>query len=177
MNLQLFAEQAFDTAGESAALGVLVPTEAAQDVPADAVQGAAEGTAAQNLFLPHIESMHRQGEALRAVFPKFDLRRELSNPTFRKLTSPAVGMSVEDAYYAVHRRELERFAMHRAAQDAAARTASAVRAGQLRPVENGSVPQAASVTAFDYRSATREQREALKKRIFDAGVRGEKIYP
>lgn len=188
-HLQLFNDVPFDTAGESAQSGTLVPNggvgaggTSPQDVPASGAgaagtESAAESAAPQNPFLPHIENMHREGERLRAVFPNFDLRRELSDPVFRKLTSPAVGISVEDAYYTVHRKELESFAMQRAAKDAAEKTAAAVRAGQKRPIENGAAAQGASITAFDYRSATREQRNALKKRIFDAGARGEKIFP
>ena len=180
LNLQLFNDVPFDTAGESAQSGTLVPNGQAEGGTAESGTAAGETVAAavpQNPFLPHIENMHREGEKLRAVFPNFDLRRELSDPVFRKLTSPAVGLSVEDAYYTVHRRELESFAMQKAAKDAAEKTAAAVRAGQKRPTENGSSSQGASVTAFDYRSASREQRNALKKRIFDASVRGEKIYP
>ena len=183
LNLQLFNDVPFDTAGESAQSGTLVPNVQAEGGPSESVTAAGEAAAAvgaavpQNPFLPHIENMHREGERLREVFPNFDLRRELTDPVFRKLTSPAVGLSVEDAYYTVHRRELESFAMQKAAKDAAEKTAAAVRAGQKRPTENGSSSQGASVTAFDYRSATREQRNALKKRIFDATARGEKIYP
>jgi hypothetical protein len=33
------------------------------------------------------------------------------------------------------------------------------------------------VSTFDYRNASREQREALKQRIRQAAARGEKLYP
>ena len=44
-------------------------------------------------------------------------------------------------------------------------------------VAGGASAAAAPVRSFDYAHASAEQREALKKRIRDAGVRGEKIYP
>ena len=39
------------------------------------------------------------------------------------------------------------------------------------------ITSAPSVTSFDYRRASREEREALKARIYAADARGEKLYP
>ena len=63
------------------------------------------------------------------------------------------------------------------AQKTAQMISNSIQAGQKRPVENGTSGQAASVTSFDYRTASREQREALKRRIREAAARGEKLYP
>ena len=121
----------------------------------------------------HLMKLEQQGEALKKVFPKFDLRTELQNPVFARMTSPSVGLSVEDAYYAVHRQELQSAAMQVTAQKVAQKISNDIQSGSRRPNENGTSGQAPSVTTFDYRSASREQREALKKRIRS----GEKIYP
>ena len=51
------------------------------------------------------------------------------------------------------------------------------RSGSARPAENGTSSQAPSVTRFDYKRASREEREALKARIYAADARGEKLYP
>ena len=59
---------------------------------------------------------HAQGEKLKATFPGFDLRAELQNPTFQRLTSPEVGIDVETAYWTIHRNELQTAAMQVAAQ-------------------------------------------------------------
>lgn len=125
----------------------------------------------------HIEGLKQQGEVLKQTFPNFDLATELRNPAFARMTAPNVGISVEDAYYAVHRREIQSAAMQITQQQTAEKMANAIRSGQSRPVENGTSSQAPSVTTFDYRNASREQREMLKKRIRDAAARGEKIYP
>ena len=132
---------------------------------------------AQNLeqqkIQKHFESLQQQGEALKKVVPDFDLRKELQNPAFVRMTSPNVGISVEDAYYAVHRKELQTAAMQVAAQKTAQKVSNAIQAGSRRPTENGISGQSPSVTTFDYRSMSPEQRNALKARIRS----GEKIYP
>ena len=130
-------------------------------------------TLEQQKFQQHIMKLEQQAEAMKKVFPNFDLRTELQNPNFARMTSPNVGISVEDAYYAVHRNELQTAAMQVTAQKTAQKISNAIQAGSRRPSENGTSGQAPSVTTFDYRSMSPEQRKALKDRIRS----GEKIYP
>lgn len=134
-------------------------------------------TLEQQKIQQHIQKLEQQGEALKKTFPSFDLRTELQNPAFARMTSPNVGISVEDAYYAIHRNEIQAAAMQVTAQKTAQKISNAIQAGSRRPVENGTTGQAASVTTFDYRNASKEQREALKKQIREAAARGEKLYP
>lgn len=134
-------------------------------------------TLEQQKFMDHIQRLETQGQAMKEVFPDFDLRKELDNPTFVRLTSPGVGLSVEDAFYAVHRKELQTASMQVAAQKAAQMYANAVQSGSMRPDETGGPNQAPSSVQFDYKNASPAQREALKKRIREAAARGEKIYP
>ena len=126
----------------------------------------------------HYESLVRQGEELKKIFPKFDLQKELENPVFVRMTAPGKGiMSVADAYKAVHHDELQIAGMQITAQKTAQKISNDIQAGNRRPDESGTSSQAPSVTTFDYRNASRDQREALKKRIRDAAARGEKLYP
>lgn len=125
----------------------------------------------------HIVKLQQQGEAMKKVFPNFDLRTELQNPAFARMTSPNVGISVEDAYYAVHRNELQTAAMQATAQKTAQKISNSIQAGNRRPVEAGASGQAPSVTTFDYSKASREQREAFKKDLRARMARGEKVYP
>ena len=134
-------------------------------------------TLEQQKFQNHIQKLEQQGEAMKTVFPNFDLRTEMQNPTFARLTSPNIGMSVEDAYYAVHRKELQTASMQVAAQKTAKMISNAIQSGSRRPDETGSAAQAPSVTTFDYRNASPAQRAELKARIRAAAARGEKIYP
>ena len=125
----------------------------------------------------HFDRLQQQSEAMKKVFPNFDLRKELQNPAFARMTAPNVGISVEDAYYAVHRNELQTAAMQATAQQTAQKLSNAIQAGSRRPDEAGTTGQAPSVTTFDYRNASREQREAFKKDIRARMARGEKVYP
>lgn len=125
----------------------------------------------------HFMKLEQQAEALKKVFPKFDLRTELQNPKFAQMTSPNSLMSLEDAYYAVHRKEIMSAGMQVTAQQTAQKISNAIQAGSRRPDENGTTGQSPSVTTFDYRKASREQRDALKKEIRAAAARGEKVYP
>ena len=93
------------------------------------------------------------------------------------MTSPNVGISLSDAYYAVHRNEIQAASMQATAQIAAQKISNSIQSNRKRPDEAGTTGQAPSVTTFDYSKASREQREAFKKRIRDAAARGEKIYP
>jgi len=134
-------------------------------------------TLEQQKIQQHIQKLQQQGEALKATFPNFDLRTELQNPAFARMTSPNVGISVEDAYYAVHRQEIQTAAMKATAQQTAQKISNSIQAGRRRPAENGTSAQAPSATTFDYRNASPEQRAAIKQRIREAAARGEKVYP
>lgn len=125
----------------------------------------------------HFRSLEQQGEALKKVFPKFDLRTELQNPVFARMTSPNVGVSVEDAYHAIHRKEIAAAQSQVIAQRTAQNISNAIQAGSRRPDENGTSGQSASVTTFDYSKASKAQRDALKQQIRAAAARGEKLYP
>lgn len=140
-------------------------------------QAQAERTIQEQKIQQHFIKLEQQAEAMKKVFPNFDLRTELQNPAFARMTHPNVGISVEDAYYAVHRNEIQAASMQVTAQKTAEKISNAIQAGSRRPDEAGTSSQAPSVSTFDYRTASREQREALKKRIRDAAARGEKLYP
>ena len=164
---------------EDKALEMGVPVEEAKKIDQKEQQEAREArTLEQQAIQQHIARLEQQGEELKKIFPNFDLRTELQNPVFARMTAPGKGiMSVEDAYRAVHRKEIEAASMQVIAQRTAEKFSNAIQAGGRRPDEAGTSGQAPSVTTFDYRSASREQREALKQRIRDAAARGQKLYP
>lgn len=137
----------------------------------------AEKTIQNMKFRTHIDSLKRQAEELKKIFPSFDLNAELQNPSFRRMTSPDVNIPVADAYYACHREEMQQAAMQVSAQKTAERLSASIQAGASRPTENGTSGQAPTVTTFDYRNASAQQREDLKRRIREAAARGEKVYP
>lgn len=167
---------------EDKALELGVPIETAMKIDqterdAARKQREEERTLEQQRIREHIVKLQQQGEALKKTFPNFDLRTELQNPIFARMTSPNVGISVEDAYYAMHRNEIQTAAMQVTAQKAAQKISNSIQSRQRRPDEAGTSGMAPSVTTFDYAHASKEQREALKKAIREASARGEKLYP
>ena len=134
-------------------------------------------TIEQQRFQQHIIKLEQQGEAMKQVFPNFDLRKELQNPVFARMTSPNVGISVQDAYYAVHRNEIQAAAMQVTAQKTAQKISNSIASGSRRPNENGTSGQAPSVTTFDYSKASPEQRNAFKQFIRSEAAQGRKVYP
>lgn len=134
-------------------------------------------TLEQQKFQNHMLKLDQQGNAFKEIVPNFDLRAEMQNPVFARLTSPSVGLSVEDAFYAVHRKEMQQQSMQVAAQQAKQMISDAIQSGTHRPDETGTTAQAPSVSKFDYRKATPAQRKALKDEIYRAGAEGRKLYP
>ena len=134
-------------------------------------------TLEQQKIQQHFVKLEQQGEALKKTFPNFNLREELKNPKFAQMTSPNSLMSLEDAYYAVHRKEIDAARSQVIAQQTKQQISNSIQAGSHRPDENGTSGQSASVTTFDYSKASKSQREALKREIYAAKARGEKLYP
>ena len=124
-------------------------------------------------FEAHIQGLQQQAEELRQSFPDFDLRDALGDPVFLQLTAPGTGISVADAYYALHRQEIQA-ASTRAATE---KVVSAIQAGARRPREAGVGGQSPGELQFRYENASKEQREAFKKELRKAWGRGETVYP
>lgn len=134
-------------------------------------------TLEQQRIQQHIVKLQQQGEAMKEKFPGFDLQKELQNPAFLRMTSPNVGISVEDAYFAVHRNEIMAAGMQVTAQKTAQKISNAIQAGSRRPTEAGTSGQAPSVTTFDYSKASPEQRAAFKAHLRSEAAKGRKVYP
>lgn len=131
----------------------------------------------EKLNRDHIAGLIAQGEKMKEVFPNFDLRKEMENPQFRRLTARGVNVSVDDAYRIVHRKELELAQAQIVERKATERVQNTIRAGAARPDESGSASQASSVTTIDWKHASREQLQAQAKRIRLAAAQGRKLRP
>lgn len=123
-------------------------------------------------LMAHLAGLMEQEAELKKLFPDFELMRELEDPGFLKLTAPHNGLSLADAYYALHRDEIGRAA----AKQSLLALSRSIRSGGERPRELGDCRQGQSFSRHPG-SMSRAQREALKKRIYDAGALGEKIFP
>lgn len=118
----------------------------------------------------HLAALLEQERAMRELYPGFDLEREMEDRRFVRLTAPETGLTLEQAYCALHHRQLGEETARRSLKAAT----DTVRAGRMRPRE---LPggQAASSQKSDPRNMSREEREELKKRIYDAKAQGKKL--
>lgn len=107
----------------------------------------------------HLAGLYQQAEALKQRFPDFDLDREMQNRDFVYMTQPGSGLSVEDAYFAIHRQEL----MESAKQSAQRAMASTIASGQMRPNETGTKKAGSAPAARP--NMSKEHREELKQRF------------
>ena len=128
-------------------------------------------------FNKHVSGLRAQGEAMKEKFPDFDFDREMQNERFVHMTSPTGGMSVKEAYYALHNEEILQQQTAEAARKSKEQLTAAVQANQARPRENGAGGQRAAVPHFNYAALSRKDQEAFKEEIRQAAYRGEKIYP
>lgn len=122
-------------------------------------------------IVQHLQSLIEQEAELREIVPGFELMQALCDPRFLRLTAPHAGLGLEDAYYALHRKEIGKAAA-RQSLEALSRS---IRSGGERPKEL-SDHKAGRSFAQNPGSMTKAEREALKKRIYDAAARREKIY-
>ena len=155
---------------EDMELAQVPETEAPQETEAREIVPQEEGYAR---FEEHIRGLEAQAAAMAADFPGFSLEQELQDPVFLQLTAPGTGISVADAYYALHRQQIQ----EAAAKQAREQVVSAIQSGARRPLEAGTDSQSPSTLSFRYDNATKEQREAFKKELRRAWGRGETVYP
>jgi hypothetical protein len=124
-----------------------------------------------------VVNLERQAEALKRIYPSFDMAEEMKNPVFQRMTHPNVGISVEDAYFTVHRKQIQQATIEATAQQAAQKLSNAVQSGSRRPVEGGVSGQAPSDNTFSYKTATKEERDRFKAYIRSEMAAGRKVYP
>ena len=118
----------------------------------------------------HLEAMLAQAEKLRQSVPDFDLRNELQDPEFVRMTAPHSGVSLADAYFARHRADRER-EMTRRSLEAVSRS---LRSGGTRPQELRETGAGERFT-LNPGAMSRAERDALKKRILEAKAQGRKL--
>lgn len=103
---------------------------------------------------------------VKSVFPNADLMAELRNPTFQRLTSPEVGVSAKDAFWLIHRAEIEAQAMTTVAQKTQQKLSQSMQNARNRPVENGSRAVSPALDIRDDPSKwSKADREEVKRRV------------
>lgn len=113
----------------------------------------------------HFLGLTRQAETLKRSFPGFDLAKEMQNPAFMRMTAPGSGMTVRDAFYALHGDAIRLQSMRIAAWQAGERIAASVRSGASRPIENGMEKPGTTELSMDIQNMDKQSREAYRRRI------------
>lgn len=116
-----------------------------------------------------LQQWYREGDALKAQFPSFDLAQESKNPQF--LSMLKAGVPLEHAYKVMHMDEIVSGAAQNAAQQAEKRVADSVRAKGARPDENGTSSQSAFTIKDDPSKWDKKDRAEIARRV----ARGEII--
>lgn len=120
------------------------------------------------------QQLTQQGEALKQIYPNFDLNAEANDPNtgnrFKGLINS--GVDVRTAYEVIHMNDIMGGAMQYTAQVIQQKTVNDIRARGMRPAENGAGGNAAaSVVRSDPSKFTRKDRDEISRRV----MRGERI--
>lgn len=111
----------------------------------------------------------QDAQRIREVYPGFDLRQEMNNPSFVKLLRSRVDLRT--AYEIVHKDEIIPAAMAYAAQRVERKLAENLRSAGTRPAENGTQSTGAVHLGSRVEQLTRKEIADLCRRV----ERGEKV--
>ena len=111
----------------------------------------------------------QESDALKGVYPGFDLNTELQNPKFVDLLKSNI--DVRTAYEVLHKDVIIPAAMQFTARQVEQKLTNKIMAGGQRPMENGISSQSASVIKSDVSQLSKEDRAEIIRRV----ARGEKI--
>jgi len=116
-----------------------------------------------------VEAWSKEAEAVKKLYPSFDIRAELQNKQFNDMLK--VGIPMEHAYRILHFEELTNDAVRIAVQTADAQAQARIKQKASRPSENGTSSQSAAIVKDNVANLTREERAEIARRV----ARGEII--
>lgn len=111
-----------------------------------------------------------EAEQVKKIYPAFNLEKEFENPVFRRLM--VSGVPVISAFELIHRDEVNGILIEKAVRQAEKRITGAIQSGAQRPAENGNFSFSASITDFNPKNMSKEERKNIKERV----RRGENVY-
>jgi len=132
-----------------------------------AMKAREEQSIQQQMMRNHYTKLCQQAEELKKAFPTFDLQAELQNEKFLHLTSPEVGVSVEEAFYLVHGKEIAAQSMKAGMERAQNQMGQTIRARGMRPVEGAARGQGqpAASAPMNFNTMSREERERFRSQV------------
>ena len=120
-------------------------------------------------FMKQYSEWDSNTPAIKALYPSYDLGKEMANREFVGLLKS--GVSPKAAYEVVHLNDIMSSAMTHATDTAKKQLADNIIANGRRPIENGNAAQGAAITKIDVSNLTKEQIADYKQRA----ARGEII--
>lgn len=109
--------------------------------------------------------LQSDAQALKQVYPDFDLDAEMENPMFERLVWGS-GVPMQTAYEVVHRDQILAQGMQYATQQTREQISNNIQAGMNRPQEGGLSRQSSSLSQpGGPKTWTKEEREAIKNRV------------
>ena len=116
-----------------------------------------------------VASWMQQAEAIKQVYPSFDMNAEMNNPKFLDLLKSNI--DVRTAYEVLHKDEIIPAAMQFTAKTVESKIAKKIAAQASRPIENGVSSGSPAVVKNDVTQLTKADRQEIIRRV----QRGEKI--
>lgn len=143
------------------------------EIMREAAQARRNNALQEETMRRHFVSLREQEATLKKTIPGFDLNVEMQNPAFARMTAPGSMLSLEQAYNAIHHKEIVAAAKERATQEAREALSKSVQAGRTRPQEAGQSAAPAPVPTLDFKDpAVRAQ---LKQQIRAAAAQGKHL--
>ncbi len=134
----------------------------------DRLQKEQEEAFEQQQIRQHVMKLEKQAEEFKQQVPDFDLWKTLKeDQTFQRLTSPQVGLSVKDAYFAIHHDELAPQMMAYGMERAKQQMGQTLQAQRRRPAEGAMKAQGqpAADIKIDPRKLSRPERNRIYELI------------
>lgn len=116
-----------------------------------------------------LQQWYREGEELKAVYPSFDLQKEVQSGEF--LAMLRSGVPVRHAYEVMHMDQIKAGVAAMQAKATEKQVVAGIRARGARPQENGTAAQSAFTIKDDVSKLTRKDRAEIARRV----ARGEQI--
>lgn len=130
---------------------------------------AQEVTLQQQAVNRTVEQWEEQGEALKTIYPTFDLHGECRNPQFVSLLQN--GVDVKTAYEVLHMDDIKNGVAAGAAKAAERNVTETIKAKGRRPAENGAAGQGGVIVKDDVSKLSKADRAEIIRRV----ARGERI--
>ncbi len=128
----------------------------------------------QQMVRNHYNKLVQQADEFKKTFPDFDLHKALREDSrFLRLTSPEVGLSVKDAYFAIHHDELAPQMMAYGMERAKQQMGQTLQAQRRRPAEGAMKAQ--GQPAADVKIDPRQLSRSERKRLYDMIHQGKQV--